>query len=115
MPPVTTVDGVRPAASRYAVPRAILAPCVTASPAWFVPFSTTVPNPVSAGFEYDPTSPVIVVASMLVIPVPARTAKLPAVPRPTGVGPAAYAVCPAASIPIARVTAVPTESSNLAP
>src|ERR1035437_3266143 len=49
------------------------------------------------------------------MPVPARTAKLSAVPRSTAVGPAAFAICPPASMPIARVTEIPAENSNLAP
>ena len=46
----------------------------------------TVPNPVSEGVGYDPTLPVIVVVSVLVMPEYARTAKGAAVPRFTGVG-----------------------------
>jgi hypothetical protein len=91
-----------------------LAPAVIASPWWFVPVTRlTVPNPVWEVVGYDPTSPLIVVAPVLVMPVPARTAKLPAVPRSTDVGPAAFAVRPPASMPIARVIAMPVDSSNL--
>src|SRR5271157_6403149 len=99
---VVCVTGVLPAASPYAVPRSLLAPCVTASPAWFVPVKLTQSaagqpaNPLSVAVGYDPTSPLIVVVPVLVMPVPARTAKLLAVPRPTAVGPAAYAACPLA-------------------
>ena len=93
-----------------------MAPCVIASPWWFVPVTRlTVPNPVWEVVGYDPTSPLIVVSPVLVMPVPARTAKLPAVPRSTGVGPAAFTICPPASMPIARVTEMPAENSNLAP
>ncbi len=53
--------------------------------------------------------PVLVTAG-----VPAKTAKGSAVPSPTVAGPAAFAVRPVASMPIARVTAMPAESSNLA-
>jgi hypothetical protein len=84
------VTGVRPAASLYAVTRSFLAPWVTASPAWFVPVSVTQSaagqgvNPVSLAVGNVPTSPVIVVAPVFVRPEPPRTAKLSAVPRPTG-------------------------------
>jgi hypothetical protein len=54
-------------------------------------------------------------APVLVTVVPAKSAKFAAVRRLTAVGLAAYAVCPTASMPIARVTAVPAENSNLAP
>ncbi len=45
----------------------------------------TVPNPVSDGVGYDPTSPVIVVVPVLVMPEYARTAKGEAVPKFTEV------------------------------
>jgi hypothetical protein len=41
-------------------------------------------NPDSVGVGNVPTSPVIVVGPVLVMPEPASTAKLAAVPRPTG-------------------------------
>jgi hypothetical protein len=41
----------------------------------------TEPNPVSEAVGYDPTSPVILVVPVLVIPEYARTAKGAAVPR----------------------------------
>jgi len=53
--------------------------------------------------------PVLVTAG-----VPARTANDATVPSPTGAGPAAFTVCPATSMPIARLTAAPPESNNLA-
>jgi hypothetical protein len=53
---------------------------VTASPAWFVPAIVTLANPVSDVVGNVPTSPVIVVVPVLVIPAPAKTAKLVAVP-----------------------------------
>jgi hypothetical protein len=87
----------------YAVTRSFLAPWVTASPSWLVPPNVTDPKPVSAGVGKVPTSPVIVVAPVLVIPEPARTAKLPAVPRPTGAC-AAYAADPPAKTDAARRT-----------
>jgi hypothetical protein len=64
---------------------------VTASPPWFVPIKVTELKPVSAVVGKVPTSPVIVVGPVLVIPAPARTAKLSAVPRPIG-GCAAWAL-----------------------
>jgi hypothetical protein len=56
---------------------------VTEFPASFAPLSVIEPKPVSAGVGNVPTSPVIVVAPVLVIPEPASTAKLEAVPSPT--------------------------------
>jgi len=63
----------------------------------------TVLNPVSEAVGYDPTSPVIVVVPVLVIPEYARTAKGAAVPRFT-VGMTAEAGMPpyAARIPTTR-------------
>jgi hypothetical protein len=55
----------------------------------------TVPNPVSEAVGYDPTSPVIVVVPVLVIPEDASTAKSAAAPRG---GVAAEALC---SVPYA--------------
>jgi len=58
---------------------------------WLAPVSVTqsaagqAANPVSAGVGEDPTSPLIVVAPVLVIPEPDSTAKLPAVPSGTDV------------------------------
>jgi len=58
---------------------------------WFAPVSVTqsaagqAANPVSAGVGEDPTSPLIVVAPVLVIPEPASTANVPAVPSGTDV------------------------------
>ncbi|MCC5463980.1 hypothetical protein LMF89_01230 [Pelosinus sp. Bkl1] len=54
---------------------------MTASPPWFVPINVTEPKPVSDVIGNVPTSPIIVVGPVLVIPAPARTAKLVAVPR----------------------------------
>lgn len=44
-----------------------------------------VPNPVSECVGDDPVSPLMVVAPVLVIPEPARTANCPAVPNGTTV------------------------------
>ena len=46
--------------------------------------SVTDPKPVLLVVGNVPTSPVIVVGPVLVMPAPARTANGPAVPRPTG-------------------------------
>jgi hypothetical protein len=64
----------------YAVTRSSFAPWVTLSPAWFVPVIVIVPVPVIAGLGKLPISPFSVVGPVLVIPAPARTTKLPAVP-----------------------------------
>jgi hypothetical protein len=62
-----------------------------------------------------PRSPVMLLGPVLVtFGVPARTAKDAAVPSPTVAGPAANAVGPAASIPIATATAKPAVIGRLA-
>jgi hypothetical protein len=48
------------------------------------PVTTPGGNPVTEVPGLTPTSPWIALASVLVTVVPARTAKVPAVPRPTG-------------------------------
>jgi hypothetical protein len=98
---------MRPAASMYALVRSVLAPCVTESPAWFVPVIVAVPKPVSLGVGNVPTSPVITVGPVLVIPAPARTAKLSAVPRATG-GCAAAALSATTSITNSASSGSPT-------
>jgi hypothetical protein len=67
----------------YAVTRSSFAPFVTSSPAWFVPVIVIDPVPLIAGLGKLPMSPVNVVGPVLVIPAPARTTKLPAVPKGT--------------------------------
>src|SRR3989304_338771 len=95
--------------------RALLACSATASAAWIIPFTIPGGNPVTAAAGWIPRSPVMVVAPVLVTAgVPAKTAKGAAVPSPTGAGPAAFAVRPTASMPIARGTAMPAESRTLA-
>jgi hypothetical protein len=103
----------------YAVVRAAFACCVAASfgsgSVWFVPVNVTqfaagqAPNPVSEDVGDDPTSPRIVLAPVLVIPEPARIAKLPAVPSNTGVGVTAWAV--PASTQAAGSNATPTATA----
>ena len=62
-----------------------MAPCVTASPAWFVPVMVIDAVPLMLVVGKVPTSPLTVVGPVFVIPEPARTAKLPAVPSGTAV------------------------------
>src|SRR5665648_1106750 len=76
--------GPAPAAVVYAVVRSFLAPWVTASAAWLVPFRVTVLNPEIAGVGNVPILPLRVVFPVLVIPAPASTTKLLAVPSGTG-------------------------------
>jgi hypothetical protein len=86
LPPRSSVigeGGDSPAAALYAVTRSSFAPWVTLSPAWFVPVIVIVPVPVIAGLGKLPMSPFSVVGPVLVIPAPARTTKLPAVPNGT--------------------------------
>ena len=53
--------------------------------AWFVPVIVRLPLPVIEVVGNVPMSPTSVVGPVLVMPAPARTAKLSAVPRPTEV------------------------------
>lgn len=116
VPPATTMTGMRPAASSYARPRSALACSAMASAAWIVPVMIPGGNPVTEVPGWTPKSPVMaVVAPVLVTSVPAKTAKDAAVRRLTDVGLAAFAVPPPVSMLIARVTAIPAESSNLDP
>ena len=81
----TLAVGLRPAASLYAVVRSDWAPFATPSAWWMVP-PVTMPggNPVTAVPGLTPRSPLMVLGPVLVTVCPARTAKLPAVPSPTG-------------------------------
>jgi hypothetical protein len=65
---------------------------------WLVPSKVTVSNPVSEVVGKVPTSPVIVVGPVLVIPEPAKTEKLAALPRSTVVGLTAEAEAPLTAI-----------------
>ena len=85
-----------------------------ASAAWIVPVTLAGRIPIEVP-GWTPTSPVMAVDPVLVTAVPAKTAKFAVVPSATGTIPAAFAVRPVASMPIARATAMPAESSNLAP
>ena len=77
---------MRPAASRYAVVRALCADAVAGSAAmYFVPEVVTEALPVKVPVGDDPMSdpqvPERVVGPVLVIPEPAKTAKVCALPR----------------------------------
>jgi len=107
----TFAVGLRPAASLYAVTRSDWAPAATPSAECMVP-SVTIPggNPVTAVPGLTPRSPLIALGPVLVTVLPARTAKLPAVPRPTGAV-AAPAGWEAKNMPIAPAAATgPTAS-----
>lgn len=69
----------------YAVVRSLCACAATASAWWMTP-PVTLPggNPVTAVPELTPRSPLTALAPILVTVVPANTAKLSALPRPTG-------------------------------
>jgi hypothetical protein len=96
--------GPSPAALLYAVTRSVLACWTTASPPWFDPFTVSVAVPVIDVVGNVPMSPLRVVGPVLVIPAPAKTAKLPVVPSRTGVA--------AASAPVANATTPNVASSN---
>jgi len=74
------------------------------------PLRVSDPNPVSLGVGNVPISPDTVVAPVLVIPDPASTAKLPAVPRLTG--PCAANAVPAKNIEV-PITIAPTGATRL--
>ena len=89
-----------------------MAPCVTLSPAWFVPVIVIVPAPVIAGFGKLPMLPFTVVAPVFIIPAPASTAKLPAVPNGTTTA-AAWAVPPDTSRPPEETATAAATASTL--
>ena len=90
-----------------------MAPCVTASAAWLVPFRVTVLSPVIDGVGNVPISPLSVVFPVLVIPAPARTTKLPAVPSGTGAVAAWALVGIATSSPSAATDATPKRARGV--
>jgi hypothetical protein len=101
----TFAVGLRPAASLYAVVRADWAVPATRSARWMVP-PLTMPggNPVTAVPGLTPRFPLIRVGVTVLVTVdPARTAKLPAVPRPTGAtaAPAGWVTANKATAPAA--------------
>ena len=81
---MTVLKGVRPAASVDAVPSAFSARSAVPSATWVVP-EDCIPggNPVIEVPGEIPMSPPIVVAPVLVMALPANTAKVEAVPRLT--------------------------------
>src|SRR5277367_1701329 len=83
--------------------RSVFAPCATASPPWFVPVVVTLAEPVNVVVGYVPRSPLTVVGPVLVMPAPARTAKLSAVPSETAVA--------AAEAPATRVSRIPSRTA----
>src|SRR6185437_10094749 len=69
----------------YAVVKSAWAPAATASVTCSVPFTMPGGNPVTEEPGLRPRSPLLMtLRPVLVTVVPARTPKLPAVPRPTG-------------------------------
>jgi hypothetical protein len=84
MKPGRLVAGVRPAASLYAVVRSDCAPAATPSVWCTVPLTMPGGNPVIALPGLTPRSPLSRLVPVLVTVLPARTAKLLAVPRFTG-------------------------------
>src|ERR1019366_497974 len=80
----TLPDGLRPAASLYAVVRSDWAPAATPSALWMVPVTMPGGNPVTAVPGLTPRSPKTMVIPVLVTVLPPSTPKLLAVPRPTG-------------------------------
>jgi hypothetical protein len=76
---------------------------VTASPPWFVPVTVSDPVTVIEVVGYVPISPLIVVGPVSVVPAPARTAKLSAVPSGTDVA--------AAAAPPTSVTSIPSTNN----
>jgi hypothetical protein len=108
MNPGTLPDGLRPAASLYAVVRSDWAPAATASAECTAPFTMPGGNPVIAVPGLTPRSPLTMLGPVLVTVDPASTAKLPAVPRPTGATAAPAADC------VRRSTAVAVATTGIA-
>jgi hypothetical protein len=109
------VTGVRPAASLYAVVRSDWACSATASAACWVPL-TTCPGgkPVTALPGLTPKSPEMSDGPVLVTVVPANTAKLLAVPNPTGGWAANAGDVPANPQTTTMAAVVPTASTAAA-
>ena len=84
MKPPRLAAGVRPAASLYAVVKSDCAPDATPSVWCTVPLTMPGGKPVIAVPGLTPRSPLSRLGPVLVTVLPASTAKLPAVPRPTG-------------------------------
>ena len=103
----TLAEGDRPMASMYAVVKSDWAPAATPSAEWVTPVTMPGGNPVTAVPGLTPRSPPIKLGPVLVTVVPARTPKLPAVPRFTGATAAPAVDCVAMSTD----TAVPSTRS----
>jgi hypothetical protein len=114
-----SVVGLRPAASLYAVVKSASAPFATVPgpvAVYTVPVTAPGGNPVTAVPGYTPRSPLMMLGPVFVTVVPARTPKLPAVPRPTGAV-AATAGCVAmnkATAPAATAPAATGDAANQA-
>jgi len=84
--PVLSKSQADAAAASYAVVRSFWADTASASvPVYCVPLSTPGPNPVTAVPGLTPRSPLMTVLPVLVTVLPARTAKVVAVPNPGAV------------------------------
>jgi len=121
--PDSVVTGLRPAASLYAITRSLWAWAATASASWNTPL-ITVPggNPVTELPGLTPRSPLIVLGPVLDTVEPASTAKLAAVPSPTGAWAARAPGAPAnttatatASTPVTARGAASAEERRRAP
>jgi hypothetical protein len=112
MKPGNAVAGVRPAASLYAVVKSDSAPAATPSVWCTVPFTIPGGKPVIALPGLTPRSPLRMLGPVLVTVVPANTAKLLAVPRPTGATAAPALGCVAISRMIAAASARNTPSQE---
>jgi hypothetical protein len=94
-----------------AVVKSIWACAATASVMCWVPFTMPGGNPVTEVPGLRPRSPLMTVRPVLVTVVPARTPKLPAVPRPTGAV-AATADCPKVSVATAMTPATTGQAAS---
>lgn len=99
----TLVNGVRPAASLYAVVRSDCACNATASARWVAPPTRPGGKPVAALPGLTPRSWASTLGPVFVTVEPANTEKLPAVPKPTG----ASAACAPVMLTMSSVTAAP--------
>jgi hypothetical protein len=94
-----------------AVVKSSWACAATASVMCLVPFTMPGGNPVTEVPGLRPRSPLMTVRPVLVTVVPARTPKLPAVPRPTGAV-AATADCPKVSVATAITPATTGQAAS---
>jgi hypothetical protein len=101
------MGGVRPAASLYAAVKSVCAWSATASALCCTPFTVPGGNPVIAVPGLTPKSPLMTLGPVLVTVVPARTAKLLAVPRSTGACAALALDCRATNMATPTMHATP--------